>query len=53
MHTGYKHNFYNDKQDIVDGLFDQYHTPLLKFIDHPELIQEWKQNLYAAAYGRN
>ena len=50
LHTDYKHKFYHDKRDKFDELFDQYHLTLLKYIDHPALIQEWKQNLYAAAY---
>ena len=28
-------------------------VPLLEYINHPELLQEWKLNLYAAAYERN
>ena len=39
LHTGYKHNFYNDIRENFDELFDQYHLPLLKYIDHPALIQ--------------
>ena len=41
LHTGYKHNFYDDKQEKIDKLFDQCHIPLLKHIYHPALIQEW------------
>ena len=37
----------------MDKLFDEYHIPLLKDIDHPELIQEWKRNLDATAYEKN
>ena len=40
LHNGYKHNFYHDKQDAFDELFCQYHILLLKYIDHPALIQE-------------
>ena len=34
----------------MDELFDQYHILLLENIDHPTLIQKWKQNIDAAAY---
>ena len=34
----------------MDALFDEYQIPLLKNIDHPEFIQEWKRNLDAADY---
>ena len=39
FHTGYKNNFYNDKQDKSDESFDNYHLLLLKYIDHPALSQ--------------
>ena len=53
LHTGYKHSFYHDKQDKFDELFDKYHFTLLKYIDHPELIQEWKKNIDAGTYEKN
>ena len=39
VHFGYIHNFYHDKQGVVDELFFQYNKPLLKYIDHPTFIQ--------------
>ena len=53
LHNGYKHNFYHDKQDAFDELFCQYHILLLKYIDHPALIQEQNQNIDSAAYEEN
>ena len=50
FHSSYIHNFYNDKQEIIDELFLKYIKPLFKNIDYPELFKEWKQNLDAAAY---
>ena len=50
LHTVYRKNFYHDKQDKSNELFDKYYLPLLKYIYHHQLIQEWKQNLDAAAY---
>ena len=47
---GYIHNLYHDKQDSIDDLFCQYIKPLLKYIDHPALIQQSKQNIDATAY---
>ena len=49
MHSGYKHNLYHYKQEIIDEMFCQYIKPLFKNIDHPELIQERKQNIDADA----
>ena len=53
LHNGYKHSFYDDKQDKFDKLFDQYHIPLLKYIYYPELIQEWKKYLDADSHEKN
>ena len=47
---GYMHNLYNDKQEIIDDIFCQYIKPLLKYIYHPTLIQEQKQNFDDAAH---
>ena len=46
----YQQKLYNDKQEIIDELFYQYHLPLLKYIDLNALITERKQNIDAAAY---
>ena len=53
FHSGYKHNLYNDKQGEIDDIFDRYIKTLLKYINYPALIQEWKQNLDAAAYEKS
>ena len=42
LNYGYIHNFYHDKKS-TDEMFYQYHLPLLKYIDHPALIQEQKK----------
>ena len=36
----------------MDELFDQYHIPLLNDLDHPSLIEAWKQNIDYDAYGK-
>ena len=43
LHYIYQQNLYHDKQEVVDKLFYEYHPPLLKYIGHTELIQEWKK----------
>ena len=50
VHSGYQQNLYHDKPEVVDGLSYQYDFPLIQNIDHPELIQEWKQSLDSDAY---
>ena len=39
LHYGYIHNFYYNKQEVIDELFCQYIKHLLKDIDHPAFIQ--------------
>ena len=53
MHSGYIHNFYHNKQGIIDDMFYQYNLTLFKDIDQTALIQEWKKSFDAAAYERN
>ena len=50
LHLIYKQNFYNDKQKEINEFFGKYHFPLIDYLDHPALIEEWKQNIDAAAY---
>ena len=38
---------------MIINICGAYVVPLLKFINHPEFIQEWKLNLDAAAYEKN
>ena len=38
---------------MIINICSAYVVPLLKFINHPEFIQEWKLNLDAAAYEKN
>ena len=45
LNSGYIQNFYHDKQEIIDELFYQYHLSLLKYMDHTELVQEWRKIL--------
>ena len=34
----------------MDELFHQYHIPLLKYIEHPAFITEWKKNIDSVSY---
>ena len=38
---------------MIINIFSAYVVPLLKYINHPALLQEWKINLDATAYERN
>ena len=50
LHFIYEPNYYYDKQDEIDTIFDEYHVALLNDLYHTAFIEEWKQNLYAATY---
>ena len=38
---------------MIINIFSEYFLPLLKYINHLELHQEWKLNINAAAYEKN
>ena len=38
---------------MIINIFSAYVVPLLKHINHPKLLQEWKLNIDAAEYERN
>ena len=38
---------------MIDNIFSAYVVPLLKYINHPAFLQEWKLNLDDAAYEKN
>ena len=44
---------YNDKKETIINIFGKYVEPLLKYVNHPALLQEWKLNLDAAEYEKN
>ena len=50
LNFGFIHNFYNCKQYSFRYLFCRYIKPLLKYISHTELIQEWNKNIDAVSY---
>ena len=50
LHYSYIQIYFNDKKKIIINIFSAYVLSLLKDINHPALLQEWKLNLNAAAY---
>ena len=38
---------------MIINIFSAYVVPLLKYINHPELLQEWNLNIDVAAYEKN
>ena len=50
MHLIYKQYYYKDKQKEIYELFIEYIVLIMEDLDHPALIEEWKQNLDTAAY---
>ena len=50
LHSSYIQTEFNDKYKMIINIFSAYVVPLLKYINHPALLQEWKLNLGAAAY---
>ena len=38
---------------MIINIFSAYVEPLLKYINYPELLQEWKTNIYDREYERN
>ena len=39
-----------DKEEIINNIFSSCVEPLLKYINHPALLHEWKVNIDAVAY---
>ena len=50
LHQFYIQTIYNDKEENTNYIFSTHVEPLLDNINHTELVQELKINLYAAAY---
>ena len=50
----YKQDFYGINQKEIDDLFLEYLAPVIEYLEHPALIEEWIQkHLDAAAYKKN
>ena len=53
FHSSYIQIEYNDKKETLINIFSEYFEPLLKYMNHPALFQEWKLNIDAAEQERN
>ena len=53
MHIIYKLGFYKNKWKEIDNLFLEYLVIIVEDLDHPTLIEEWKQNIDADSYEKN
>ena len=53
MNITYKKEFYKTKQSEIDDLFMEYLFPVMKDLEHLELIKEWIKNIYADDYEKN
>ena len=53
LHYSYIQIELNDKNEMIINIFSAYVVPLLKDVNNPALIQEWKINIDASAYETN
>ena len=53
LHSSYFQTEFNDKKEMIINIFSAYFVPLMKHINHPALLQEWKLNLDDKAYENN
>ena len=53
LHSSYNQTKYIYEEEIIHNIFSTYVEPLLNYINHPALVQEWKLNLDAPAYEKN
>ena len=51
--SSYIQNEFDDRKEYIIYIFSVYVEPLIKEINHPSLLQEWKLNIDAAEYVRN
>ena len=50
LHSSQNQNIYIGEEEIIHNVFSTYVEPLLNYINHTELVQEWKINPDALAY---
>ena len=53
LHSSYNQTKYIYEEEIIHNIFSKYVEPLLNYINHPELVQEWKLNIDAPVYEKN
>ena len=49
----YKQDFYKNKEKEIYDLFLEYFFTVMEDLEHPALIEEWKQKLNAASNEKN
>ena len=49
----YKQNYDEDKLDKIDNIFIAYIVPVMNNMNHPALIEGWKQIFDTAAYEKS
>ena len=49
----YKQYLYKNKDKEINYLFLEYLVPIMDDLNHPPLIEEWKQNIDPAAYEKD
>ena len=50
FHSSYNQTRYIGKEEIIHNIFSTYVEPLLNYINHTALVQEWKLNPDAPEY---
>ena len=50
LNSSQNQNIYIGEEEIINNIFSTYVEPLLNYINHTELVQEWKINPDALAY---
>ena len=50
MHIIYKQDLYKNKEKEMYDLFLEYLVSVTENLDHPALIEEWRQNIDATTY---
>ena len=53
LHSSYIQTELNDEKEMIINILSEYVVPLLKYINHPALLQELKLNIDAATYEKN
>ena len=50
LYSSYNKTKYIGEDEIIHNIFSTNVEPLLNYIKHPSLLQEWKLNIRALAY---
>ena len=53
LHSSYNQTKNIGEEEIINNIFSTYVEPLLNYINHTKLVQEWKINIDAPAYENN